>query len=41
MVRTRALLGSDIYLMTPVRKYVLLRLDELLAKQPELVMSTR
>lgn len=32
--KTQALLGADIYLVTPVRKYVLLRLDELLANQP-------
>ncbi|WP_166139837.1 DUF262 domain-containing protein [Nocardioides ochotonae] len=31
---TRSRLDGDIYLVNPVRKYVLLRLDELLANQP-------
>ena len=31
---TREKLAGRLYLVTPVRKYVLLRLDDLLAKQP-------
>lgn len=32
--QTLARLGADVYLVQPVRKYVLLRLDEVLANQP-------
>lgn len=34
LVETKDRLADRIYLVTPVRKYVLLRLDDLLAKQP-------
>ena len=40
MAETKDRLADRIYLVAPVRKYVLLRLDDLLAKQPGSATST-
>lgn len=41
MADTRRQLGDEIYTVAPVRKYVLLRLDEILAKEPGVTYEHR